>query len=113
MPLVPITEHFILGAFSDDLCVKPLQQKIICHLFHRTQLRCVHAIMEFAGGPMVTQWSKLMKQTLSRHLTRRLLYTISSQQYDTQEALHLVHRRAMIDWCFVCTQDRNNENQEL
>jgi len=62
---------------------------------------------------MVTQWSKLMKQTLSRHLTRRLLYTISSQQYDTQEALHLVHRRAMIDWCFVCTQDRNNENQEL
>jgi hypothetical protein len=113
MPLVPITERFIIGAFSDDLRVRPLQQEIICHLFHRTQLRCIHAIMEFAGGPMVTQWSKLMKQTLSRHLTRRLLYTISSQQYDTQEALHLVHRRAMIDWCFVCTQDRNNENQEL
>ena len=113
MPLVPITERFILGAFSDDLRVRPLQQKIICHLFHRTQLRCVHAIMEFAGGPMVTQWSKLMKQTLSRHLTRRLLFTISSQQYDTQEALHLAHRLAMIDWCVVCTQDRNNENHEL
>jgi len=108
MPLVPITKDFILGAFSVDVCVKPRQQKIMCHLFHRTQLRCVHAIMEFAGGPMVTQWSKLMKQTLSRHLTRRLLYTISSQ-----EAVHLLPRRAMIDWCFVCTQDRNNENQEL
>jgi len=113
MPLVPITKDFILGAFSVDVCVKPLQQKIMCHLFHRTQLRCVHAIMEFAGGPMVTQWSKLMKQTLSRHLTRRLLYTILSQQCVTQDALHLLHRRAMIDWCYVCTQDRNNENQEL